>query len=138
MTDPVTKPKIIVIDDQRLTADTLTAILNQNGYDASAFYSGEEAIASANRFAPAIVMSDIRMHEMDGIQTALRLRTIHPRCRVILFSASAMSETEEHRIEESGFEFLHRPLHPAQVLHHLRTGTTARTIPFRARGNSRH
>ena len=138
MTHPATKPRIIVIDDQRLTADTLTAILNQNGYDARAFYSGEEAIASADRSTPAIVMSDVRMHEMDGIQTALRMRDLHPRCRVILFSASAISETEEHRIEESGFEFLYRPLHPAQVLHHLRTGTTGRTIPLRAPGNRRH
>jgi DNA-binding NtrC family response regulator len=128
MADTATKPKVFVIDDQRLTADTLTAILNQNGFDAVAFYSGEEALESVIRSAPAIIMSDIRMHRIDGIQTALRIRTLHPRCRVILFSAAAVTETELHRIDESGFEFLWRPLHPTQVLHHLRTGAPGKNV----------
>jgi DNA-binding NtrC family response regulator len=135
MADTETRPMVFVIDDQRLTADTLTAILNQNGFDAIAFYSGEEALESVLRSTPAIVMSDVRMHRMDGIQTALRIRTLHPGCRVILFSAGAVTETEQHRIDESGFEFLWRPLHPTQVLHHLRAGVTGAPVPFRAPEN---
>jgi two-component system response regulator YesN len=135
MTGTAIRPKVFVIDDQRLTADTLTAILNQNGYDAVAFYSGEEALDSMIRAAPAIVMSDIRMHRMDGIQTALRIRTLHPKCRVILFSAASVTEIEQERIEESGFEFLWRPLHPTQVLHHLQGGTSGRNGSSLSPGN---
>lgn len=132
MADHATKPKVLVIDDQRLIADTLTAILNQNGYEAAPFYSGEEALESVVRAAPAIVMSDICMRRIDGIQTALRIRKLHPRCRVILFSAAAVSEPDLDRIQESGFEFLPRPLHPVEVLHHLRTGAKAKHRPFRS------
>ena len=67
------KPKILVIDDQHLIANTLAQILNQNGYDAAPVYSGEEALEEVNRFEPDVVLSDVRMHKLDGIQTAMHI-----------------------------------------------------------------
>ena len=58
-------PKIIVIDDQHLIANTLAQILNQNGYDAAPVYSGEEALEQVNRSEPDVVLSDVRMHKLD-------------------------------------------------------------------------
>ena len=126
-----TTPKIIVIDDQRLIANTLAQILNQNGYDAAAVYSGEEALEQVNRSEPDVVLSDVRMHKLDGIQTALRIRILHPNCRVILFSASAISDEEQARIDDCGFEFLMRPLHPKDVLNHLRAKPAGNVGPLR-------
>lgn len=125
------RARVIVLDDQRLIADTLAEILNQNGYEATAFYSGEEALEGVQRSEPDIVLSDVRMHKLDGIQTALRIRTLHPRCRVIVFSASAISDDEQARIDEFGFEFLSRPLHPRDLLDHLRGKSLGNVIPFR-------
>lgn len=127
-----TTSKIIVIDDQHLIANTLAQILNQNGYEAAAVYSGEEALEQVNRVEPDVVLSDIRMHRLDGIHTALRIRILHPSCRVILFSASAISDEEQARIDDCGFEFLRRPLHPKEVLNHLRNNV----IPFRTAHSS--
>lgn len=124
-------PRIIVIDDQRLIANTLAQILNQNGYDAAPVYSGEEALEEVNRSEPDVVLSDVRMHKLDGIQTALRIRILHPNCRVILFSASAISDEEQARIDDCGFEFLRRPLHPKDVLNHLSGKPAGNVIPFR-------
>src|SRR5436305_1385561 len=83
-------PKVLVIDDQALIADTLAEILNQNGYASRPVYSGEEALEQVNRFEPDVVLSDVRMHKLDGIQTAMRIQILHPHCSVILFSASAI------------------------------------------------
>jgi len=124
-------PKIIVIDDQHLIANTLAQILNQNGYDAAPVYSGEEALEQVNRSEPDVVLSDVRMHKLDGIQTAMRIQILHPNCRVILFSAAAISDEEQARIDDCGFEFLRRPLHPRDVLHHLRGKPAENVIPFR-------
>jgi CheY-like chemotaxis protein len=124
-------PKILVIDDQHLIANTLAQILNQNGYDAAPVYSSEEALEQVNRSEPDIVLSDVRMHKLDGIQTAMRIQILHPNCRVILFSASAISDEEQARIDDCGFEFLRRPLHPRDVLHHLRGKPAENVIPFR-------
>lgn len=124
-------PRIIVIDDQRLIANTLAQILNQNGYDAAPVYSGEEALEHVNQSEPDVVLSDVRMHKLDGIQTALRIRILHPGCRVILFSASAISDEEQARIDDCGFEFLRRPLHPKDVLNQLGGKRAGNVIPIR-------
>ena len=124
-------PRIIVIDDQRLIANTLAQILKQNGYDAAPVYSGEEALEQVKRSEPDVVLSDVRMHKLDGIQTALRIRILHPNCRVILFSASAISDEEQARIDDCGSEFLRRPLHPKDVLNHLAGKPAGNVIPFR-------
>lgn len=123
--------KIIVIDDQRLIANTLAQILNQKGHDATPVYSGEEALEQVNRCEPDVVLSDVRMHKLDGIQTALRIRILHPNCRVILFSASAISDEEQARIDDCGFEFLRRPLHPKDVLNLLCRKPAGNVVPFR-------
>jgi DNA-binding response OmpR family regulator len=125
-------PRIIVIDDQRLIANTLAQILNQNGYDAAPVYSGEEALERVKESQPDIVLSEVRMHKLDGIQTALRIRILHRNCRVILLSASDISIEEQTRIHDCGFEFLRRPLHPKDVLNHLRgKPAESNVLPFR-------
>ena len=129
-------PRIIVIDEQRLIANTLAQILNQNGYEAAPVYSGEEALEQVNRVEPDVVLSDVRMHRLDGIQTALRIRILHPNCRVILFSASAISDEEQARIDDCGLEFLGRPLHPKEVLNHLDGEPSGNLRPFRTAHSS--
>lgn len=131
MVETIASPKVIVVDDQRLIADTLAEILNRNGYDAAAVYSGEEALDQINRSNPDIVLSDVRMHKLDGIQTAMRIRILHPTCRLILFSASGISDDEQARIDECEFEFLGRPLHPKEILNLLGGRTPTNLIPFR-------
>ena len=116
------KPNVLVIDDDRMVADTLAEILRLHGFAPVALYSGEEAIEFAERFRPDIVLSDIRMHRVDGIETAKMIRQRHPECRVILFTASTVSSKARQAIECSGFELLQRPLHPHRVLSLLRQG----------------
>jgi len=130
MAATATQPKVIVIDDQPVIADTLAEILKQNGYDAVALHSGEEALNWVTRSQPAIVLSDIRMHKINGIQAAVHIRTLYPTCRIILFSASAINESEQAAIDECGFEFLHRPLHPKEVLNQLHGRARGRVLPF--------
>ena len=130
MAAPAAQPKVIVVDDQPVIADTLAEILKQNGYDATALHSGEEALNWVSRSQPAIVLSDIRMKKINGIQAAVRIRNLYPNCRIILFSASAIDEREQAAIDEAGFEFLHRPLHPREVLNQLHGRVKGRVLPF--------
>ena len=110
------KTRVLVIDDDHMVADTLAEILRLHGFSPVALYSGEEAIEFVERFQPDIVLSDIRMHGVDGIEAAKTIRQRHPECRVILFTASTVSSKTKQAIERSGFELLRRPLHPHSVL----------------------
>jgi DNA-binding NtrC family response regulator len=114
------KTTVLVIDDDRMVADTLAEILRLDGFSPVALYSGEEAISFVDRFQPDVILSDIRMHGVDGLQTAQAIRQRHPECRVILFTASPVTAKAKQTIQRSGFEFLQRPLHPNRVLSVLR------------------
>ncbi len=114
------KCTVLVIDDDRVLADTLAQILRLNGFQPVALYSGEEAIELAERLQPHVVLSDIRMSRVDGIEAAKAIRVLHPECRVILFTAHPVSAAMRLMIHRLGFELLQRPLHPEDVLTALR------------------
>ena len=116
MTGSEAVSRVLVIDDQRIIADTLTEILKLHGFDATPLYSGESALEWIEDYQPDIVLSDIVMHQVDGVEAAARIRSLHPECRIILFSASALSAANRRKISNLGFEFLERPLHPKDLL----------------------
>jgi len=110
------KYRILVIDDDKMVADTLAEILRLHGFAPVALYSGEEALELVDRFQPDIVLSDICLNQVNGIEAAKRIRELHPECRVILFTASSLPSETRQIIKSLGFELLLRPLHPQHVL----------------------
>ncbi len=120
MNDLKPRPRVLVIDDEHIIADTLAEILKLHGFEARAHYSGESALADAEAFCPQVVLSDIHMQKIDGIEAALRFRESYPECRIILFTASPLRAEHYARITRLGFEFLQRPLGPQEVVALLR------------------
>src|SRR6201987_323098 len=96
----------------RVLAATLSEILRRHGYKPVALYSGEEAVELAERFRPDVLLSDIRMSRLDGIEAARRIRALYPDCRVLLFTAQAVSREMRQTIRGLRFELLQRPLRP--------------------------
>jgi CheY-like chemotaxis protein len=115
------RPSILVVDDEHLIADTLAQILNLRGYDAVPAYSGEAALQSALRTSPELLITDIVMPEMNGIELAMGLQHIAPQCKVILTSGHSLSTQLLDLAGREGrhFAFLHKPVHPAQLLIHV-------------------
>lgn len=107
---------VLVVDDDRVLADTLAEILRRHGYKPVALYSGEEAVELAERFRPDVLLSDIRMSDLNGVEAAKRVRALHPDCRVILFTAHPISREMRQTIHGLRFELLQRPLRPDNVL----------------------
>jgi CheY-like chemotaxis protein len=78
--------RVLIVDDERLIADTLALILTRHGFETTAVYSGEAAVEAAATVQPDVVITDVIMDGMNGIEVATRLCALHPGCRVILFS----------------------------------------------------
>lgn len=116
------KQRIIVADDERVIADTLAIILNHDGFDARAVYSGEEALQVAATFAPHMLISDVIMGELNGVETAIMMRTLVPNVKVLLFSGHSNSAELLKKANALGFEFeiLAKPVHPKDLLSRLR------------------
>lgn len=113
------KPRVLVVDDEKVVADSYSLILQLESYDARAVYSAEEALAILPTFDPKIVVSDIVMGAMSGFDLAIHLAEHHPGCRVILVSGHSFHEPEVERTIKHGFEFLSKPVHPADLLARL-------------------
>jgi len=122
MPENVVKKKVLVVDDERVIADTLSMILSQSGFDARAVYSGEKALELASSFAPDMLISDVIMADLNGIDAAIRIRTILPGIKILLFSGQAATADllEKARGEGYEFEILAKPVHPQDLLNKLR------------------
>jgi len=114
-------PRILVVDDERLVADTLSEILKRFQYDASPFYNGETAIEAARERCPDFVLSDVIMPRLNGVETVLKIRQICPHTRVILLSGNAATADLLAKAHAEGhdFELLAKPIHPDELLRHL-------------------
>jgi CheY-like chemotaxis protein len=114
-------PRILVVDDEKLVADSLSEILKRFHYDAVPFYSGETAIEAARQECPDFVLSDVMMPKLNGVETVLKIREICPRTRVLLLSGNAATADllRQARAEGHEFELLAKPIHPEELLRRL-------------------
>lgn len=118
----VKKPRVLVVDDEQVIADTLAKILDLNGYEASAVYTGTAGVESARSLRPDLIISDVIMPDMDGIQAAISIRSFLPDCKILLFSGQAATADllENARAQGHKFEILGKPVHPSDLLARLR------------------
>lgn len=116
------KPRVLVVDDEQVIADTLAKILDLNGYDASAVYTGTAAVESARSMKPDLVISDVIMPDMNGIEAAISIRGFLPACKILLFSGQAATADllENARAQGHEFEILAKPVHPSDLLAKLK------------------
>jgi len=116
------KPKVLVADDEQVIANTLAIILNQAGFEARAVYSGEKALESLDDFQPDMLISDVIMTGMTGIEAAIATRNKLPSCKILLFSGQAATADLLEKARQDGheFEILAKPVHPTDLLAKLR------------------
>lgn len=118
LTDSCSKVRVLVADDDFVIASTWSQILRLSGYEAESVGSGEEAIDAARRRPPDVLISDVVMGGINGIETAARILEIQPECLVILVSGQANTE-QLHRDSATArhaFEILSKPIRPEVLL----------------------
>ncbi len=109
---------IFVVDDEKTIADTLAVILRQSGYEASAFYDAQSALDKIDSCSPDLVISDVVMPGMNGVDMAVLIRKRHPECKVLLFSGQASTLNMLKMVGMRGYDFqlLEKPIHPTDLL----------------------
>lgn len=117
-----TKARVLVIDDDRMVADTLAMVLNVSGFDAVAAYSGESALELARLTPFDKLVTDVMMEPMTGIQAALAFSHIYPNCQILLMSGNERTAKLLQEAADAGhqFEILAKPIHPTVILDRLR------------------
>jgi CheY-like chemotaxis protein len=122
------RPVILVVDDERVIADTLTVILSRSGFTVMTAYDGRSALELARAVAPQLLLSDVVMgSDMDGTELAIQVVREIPDCKVLLFSghASTMDLLDKARDAGHNFTLLTKPVHPADLLRRISESFTA-------------
>lgn len=124
--------RVFVVDDEDVIASSLAMILRfQSGFNARTFTNPLEALRAAQIEAPDLLISDVVMPELSGIELAIQMCELCPGCRVLLFSGQAVTAQLLDSAREIGytFEILMKPVHPADLLAKIQAVTEGNQLP---------
>jgi CheY-like chemotaxis protein len=110
--------RILVVDDNHDSADSLAMILKRIGYSVETAYGGSAAVTAFESFVPEVVLLDIGMPDMDGYETARRIRELPNGRTTVLIAQTGWGQEEDQRhTAEVGFDaHLTKPVEIAELV----------------------
>ena len=121
METPV-KSVILLVDDQDTIRFFLEKTLAQEGYEAVTAKTGAEAIEKARKFMPDLVLLDLKLPDMDGLEVLQKLKEIFPEVGVVMITAFGDIETAVRAMKHGAFDFVSKPINLDQLLMVIRKG----------------
>ncbi|MEP6643554.1 MAG: response regulator [Acidobacteriaceae bacterium] len=114
---------IMVVDDEPVIRETVLEILREEGFDAVGMSDGAAALDWAQKVRPDVILSDVVMPGLNGIEMAIKIRELLPGTRIILFSGHGASTAilEQARLKGHEFEIFAKPIDPEVLLTKLRS-----------------
>ena len=110
--------KVLVVDDDKDNVDVLCEYLMLRGVDViGRAHNGREAHELYEELRPDVVLSDVLMPEFDGFYGLKKIREFDPNAKVVMVTASALSVTEQEKMESLGAsEVIHKPYEPEYIV----------------------
>ena len=134
MTQPAGEapPRVMVVDDEQSLAEVLASVLRLEGWTAQTANTGASAITVARDFRPEVVVLDVMLPDMSGLEVLSRLRELDPAVCVLFLTARDAVEDRIAGIKAGGDDYVTKPFSLEEVLARLRgllrrAGASART-----------
>jgi FixJ family two-component response regulator len=114
--------RVFVVDDEANIASSLATILRIHGFDARAFTEPLAALSAARLECPELLISDVIMPVLTGVELAIQMQQHCPDCRILLFSGQAGNSDLLQAARDGGhdFELLPKPVHPKVLMEKIR------------------
>ncbi|MHB1021635.1 MAG: response regulator [Acidobacteriaceae bacterium] len=112
-------PKVLVVDDERLVADTLCLIFKRSGFDCQAVYSGDEALLRLEEYTPELLLCDVTMPGVNGLEVASTVARLLPQCSILMLTGhyNNLKKIAEHAIKLARpLDVATKPVHPDELL----------------------
>jgi len=118
MHDRAKRPRILIVDDEILIADTLALIFNQREYEARAVYSAEQALETVAGWRPAVAILDIILPNMNGVDLANALKRLDPSMEAVLITGHVVEKLLLENVARGGhpFEVLTKPVQVSDLI----------------------
>jgi DNA-binding response OmpR family regulator len=125
--------RILLVDDEASIRLTLGALLQRAGYDVKSGESGAEAVEWLEQQAFDLLLVDLKMPEMDGMQVVAAARQRQPDLAIIVLTGHGSLDTAVEGLHQGIFDYLLKTIEPAQVLERVKAGLAARDQALRQR-----
>ena len=102
--------KVLVVDDEPEAVELLVEFLSSKGYEVLTATSGEEALRRVKEDRPHLVLLDIRMPKMNGLEVLKRIREIDPEMGIIMVTAVNEEDVGRQALELGAFDYVVKPL----------------------------
>src|SRR5438270_6927653 len=122
------KSRILVIDDEAAIRDSLRMTLEYEGYDFIGAATGQEGLALADRENPDLVLLDVKMPGMDGLEVLERLRNMNESLPIVVVSGHGTISTAVEATKKGAFDFIEKPFASERVLVSLRNALDSRQL----------
>lgn len=108
--DGAQKPKLLVIDDEPKLCQMLAGFFTHRGYEVRSVNRGEEALALASVYRPHVVLLDLLMPGMNGVDTLRELKRLAPPPKIVMLSAATLDDVAQGAIKLGADAFISKPL----------------------------
>jgi DNA-binding NtrC family response regulator len=105
----VSEPKILIIDDETAILDTLRILMKREGFQVETAVGGQAGIDRLNELRPDVVLSDVRMPNVGGLEVLLAAKELDRALPVILMTAQASLQTAMRAVNEGAFYYIQKP-----------------------------
>ena len=112
MSDPI---RVLVVDDEEIVGKRLKQALTKQGYEVETYLDGKDALARLEEQSFDVVVTDIRMDEVDGLEVLRQVQEKTPRTKVIMITGYATIETAREALVKGAFEFIAKPFRPKEL-----------------------
>ncbi|MCZ6766277.1 MAG: response regulator, partial [bacterium] len=116
------KSVILLVDDQDSIRFFLEKTLVQEGYEAHTAKTGAEAVEMTREVVPDLILLDLKLPDMDGIEVLHRIKVIFPEISVVMITAFGDIETAVHAMKEGAYDFVTKPINLDRLLMLIKKG----------------
>src|SRR5436190_9507701 len=130
------KSNILVVDDEPVARQSLSEILRLEGYAVNSVPNGQAAVEYVRTHPIELIIVDLRMPGMDGLEVIQVVNQISPETEVVLLTAFGTTESAIQALRLRVHDYLLKPAPPSQVVNSVKKGLVRREARLKARGGS--
>jgi DNA-binding response OmpR family regulator len=113
------KIKVMLVDDEEEFVTTLSGRIRKRGFDSSVAFTGEEALQIVYDQVPDVMILDLKMPGVDGMEVLKRVKKAYPNVQIIILTGHGSEKNKKEALAQGAFDYLQKPVHIDELVRHI-------------------